>query len=256
MNREDLKVVILAGGKGTRIREETDITPKPMIKIGKMPVLEHIMLRFIRSNINNFIICTGYKNEVINNYFANYTSNNDFILNTKEKIIRPLTDVPEFNLEVRFTGDETETGGRIFKIKDSIHSENFIVTYGDGLANVDIDKLINFHNKNNKIATITVTKLHSRFGYVELDENSLVKSFREKEKEHQLYSIGYMVFNRKIFDYLNENCVLEKEPFNNLVNDNQITAFTHDGFFEPMDTYREYLKLNEMWNQGNAPWQE
>ena len=255
MNNEKTKVVLLAGGKGTRIREETDITPKPMIKVGKIPVIEHIMNRYIKFGLNNFLICTGYKNEVVNSYFANYATTRDFSINTSNNSITPLNELPNFNLEVIFTGNETETGGRIYKIRDKIEEDTFIVSYGDCLANVDIDKLINFHKNKNKIATITVTKLHSRFGFVELDDESLVNSFREKEKEKQLYSIGFMVFNKKIFDYLDDNVTLEKEPFTNLVNDEEIVAFEHEGFFEPMDTYREYLKLNKLWDSGNAPWE-
>ena len=255
MNKDKIKVVLLAGGKGTRIREETDITPKPMIKVGKIPVIEHIMNRYIKFGLNNFLICTGYKNEVINNYFANYSTTRDFSINTSDNSITPLSKLPDFNLEVIFTGDETETGGRIYKIRDKIEEDTFIVSYGDCLANVDLDKLINFHKNKNKIATITVTKLHSRFGFVELDDESLVNSFREKEREKQLYSIGFMVFNKKIFDYLDDNVTLEKEPFTNLVKDEEIVAFEHEGFFEPMDTYREYLKLNKLWNLGNAPWE-
>ena len=255
MNKEKTKVVLLAGGKGTRIREETDITPKPMIKIGKIPVIEHIMNRYIKFGLNNFLICTGYKSEVINNYFANYSTTKDFSLNTGNNVVTPLSELPDFNLEVIFTGNETETGGRIYKIRDRIEEDTFIVSYGDCLANVDLDKLMNFHKNKNKIATITVTKLHSRFGFVELDEESLVNSFREKEKEKQLYSIGFMVFNKKIFDYLDNNVTLEKEPFTNLVKDEEIVAFEHEGFFEPMDTYSEYLKLNKLWDSGNAPWE-
>ncbi len=255
MNKEKTKVVLLAGGKGTRIREETDITPKPMIKVGKIPVIEHIMNRYIKFGLNDFLICTGYKSEVINNYFANYSTTRDFSINTSNNSITPLSKLPDFNLEVIFTGDETETGGRIYKIRDKIEEDTFIVSYGDCLANVDLDKLINFHKNKNKIATITVTKLHSRFGFVELDDESLVNSFREKEREKQLYSIGFMVFNKKIFDYLDDNVTLEKEPFTNLVKDEEIVAFEHEGFFEPMDTYREYLKLNKLWNLGNAPWE-
>ena len=254
MNKEDIKVVLLAGGKGTRIREETEITPKPMIKVGKIPVVEHIMKRYIKFDLNNFIICTGYKSEVINDYFANYLTTRDFSINTSNNAITSLNKLPNFNLEVIFTGNETETGGRIYKIRDRIKNDTFIVSYGDCLADVDIDKLISFHKKQNKIATITVTKLHSRFGFVELDNNSIITSFREKEKEKQLYSIGFMVFNRKIFDYLDENIILEKEPFTNLVKDGEIVAYEHDGFFEPMDTYREYLKLNNLWESNNAPW--
>ena len=141
MNKEDIKVVLLAGGKGTRIREETEITPKPMIKVGKIPVVEHIMNRYIKFDLNNFIICTGYKSEVINDYFANYLTSRDFSINTSNNAITSLNELPNFNLEVMFTGNETETGGRIYKIRDRIENDTFIVSYGDCLADVDIDKL-------------------------------------------------------------------------------------------------------------------
>lgn len=254
MKVNDIQAVILAGGKGTRIREETDITPKPMIKIGKKPVLEHIMKRFMNYQINNFIVCTGYKNEVINQYFANYETSKDFSFNSSKKTITPLEKIDEFNIELLFTGDETNTGGRIFKIRDRIKNDLFMVTYGDGLADVDIKKLVDYHQSRNTIATITVTKLKSRFGYVEIDKNSLITSFKEKERENQQYSIGYMVFSKRVFDYLDDNSVLEAEPMKELAKNNQLSAFEHNGFFEPMDTYREFLNLNELWKKGIAPW--
>lgn len=256
MKIEELQAVILAGGKGTRIREETDITPKPMIKIGGMPVIEHIMKRFMYYNLNNFIVCTGYKYEVINEYFSNYRSSKNFSYNSSKDELTSLEDLEEFNIEILFTGNETNTGGRIFRIRDRIKNDIFLVTYGDGLANINIKNLIEFHNSHQKIGTVTTTTMNSRFGLVNTNENNLVTSFNEKSKEKQKFNIGYMVFNKAIFNYLDENSILEKEPLTKLVKDEQLVSYFHDGFFEPMDTYREYLNLNNLWEKNKAPWNQ
>ncbi len=224
------QVVILAGGKGIRMREMTHDLPKPMVKIGGKPVLDHLINIFSSQGKFEFVICTGYLGEIIEDYYKDSK-----------------------NINVVFTGEETNTGGRLYKVRD-ILEENFIITYGDGLANVNIENLIKFHNSHNKIGTVTVANPVSRFGLVEFGENNLVTNFVEKPKLQGFINIGFMIFNRNFLSYLDDNSILESEPLNSLSRDSQLYAFTHNGYFEPMDTYREYLHMNKLWDTGKAPW--
>ena len=232
MTEEIKTVVILAGGKVTRMREETEFIPKPMVKIGGIPVLEHIINYISKFKNFEFIICTGYKEEVIQDYF----SGNKYR-----------------NVKILPTGLETNTGGRIAKVKKYIEGD-FVMTYGDGLADVDINKLIEFHQQHKKTATITVNKPVSRFGLVEFEKNGEVIKFIEKPTLDSYVNIGYMVLTKKVFQYLNGNVIFENEPLKSLAKNKEIYAFTHHGFFRPMDTYREYLELNTMWDEDKAPW--
>ena len=232
MTEEINTVVILAGGKGTRMREETEFIPKPMVKIGGIPVLEHIINYISKFKNFEFIICTGYKEEVIQEYF---------------------TGCKYQNVKILPTGLETNTGGRIAKVKKFIEGD-FIMTYGDGLADVDINKLREFLQQHKKNATITVNKAVSRFGLVEFEENGEVIEFIEKPILNSFVNIGYMILTRQIFEYLNGNVVFENKPLKSLAKNKEIYAYTHPGFFRPMDTYREYLELNTMWDKGEAPW--
>ena len=225
-------VVILAGGKGTRMREQTEFIPKPMVKIGELPILVHLINHFNKFGDFKFIICTGYKEEIIFDYFK------------KNKFD---------NVKLLETGFETNTGGRIFQVKDIIEGD-FIMTYGDGLSDVNIKELVNFHGVHKKTATITVTKPTSRFGLVNFDEKGKVKKFIEKPMLDSYINMGYMVLKQKVFEYLDDDVVFENEPLINLSKDEEIYAFKHRGFFRPMDTYREYLELKDMWDSGNAPW--
>tara|TARA_B100000700_G_C15063360_1_gene867598 strand:- start:12289 stop:12996 length:708 start_codon:yes stop_codon:yes gene_type:complete len=226
-------IVILAGGKGTRMREYPQTVPKPMVKIGGLPVLTHITNYFDKFGDFKYIICSGYKEEVLFDYYENN---------------------PNKKVQVVPTGIETNTGGRIKKIKKYIESDNFIMTYGDGLADVNVEELINFHKKNKKTATITVHKPEFRFGVVNFDKNDEVESFVEKPTLNHYVNIGYMVLNNNIFKYLNDDIALETKPLVELANNKELSAFRHDGFFKPMDTYREYLELNDLWEQNKAPW--
>ena len=225
-------VVILAGGKGTRMREQTEFIPKPMVKIGELPILVHLINHFNKFGDFKFIICTGYKEEIIFDYFK------------KNKFD---------NVKLLETGFETNTGGRIFQVKDIIEGD-FIMTYGDGLSDVNIKELVNFHGVHKKTATITVTKPTSRFGLVNFDEKGKVKKFIEKPMLDSYINMGYMVLKQKVFEYLDDDVVFENEPLINLSKDEEIYAFKHRGFFRPMDTYREYLELKDMCDSGNAPW--
>lgn len=224
------QVVILAGGKGTRMREMTEDLPKPMVKVGGIPVLEHLINIFEKYKKFKFIVCTGYLENIIFDYFSDWD-----------------------NVEILSTGDETNTGGRLFKARELL-DDNFMITYGDGLANVNILDLINFHFNHEKIGTITVTNPVSRFGLVNFNSNKEVTEFIEKPKLEGFVNIGFMVFKKKFIDYLDENSTLETYPLINLTKNNELKAFIHEGYFEPMDTYREYLNMNKLWNEGNPPW--
>jgi len=225
------QVVILAGGKGTRMREMTEDLPKPMVQVGDKTVLEHLINIYRKFGDFQFFICSGYKSEKIINHFK---SNRD--------------------VTVFDTGLETNTGGRLFKIRDFVEG-NFMITYGDGLANVKIDKLIEQFYEYGNIGTLTVTNPVSRFGLVEFDNNFQVNNFVEKPKLDGFINIGFMAFKKEFFEYLNNDSVLELQPLMELTNSSQLNAFIHKGYFEPMDTYREYLNLNKLWNTGNPPWE-
>jgi len=224
------QVVILAGGKGTRMREMTEDLPKPMVLIGGIPVIQHLINIFNFFGDFEFIICAGYKKEIIFNYFKG----------TK-------------NVIVVDTGIDTNTGGRILKARNYLE-DNFIVTYGDGLANVNINNLIDFHRAHKNIGTITVANPISRFGLLEFNNKKCVTNFVEKPKLDVYVNIGFMIFKNEFLNYLNENSTLEIEPLKLLTSDQELFAFEHSGYFEPMDTYREYLKLNKYWEEGNPPW--
>jgi len=224
------QVVLLAGGKGTRMREMTEDLPKPMVRIGNIPVLDHLINIFNHFGEFEFIVCTGYLEEKIREYYKNRE-----------------------DVEVVFTGMETQTGGRIKKIAEKL-DENFIVTYGDGLANVNINKLIDFHFSQKTLGTMTVTNPTSRFGLVEFDNKNLVEKFVEKPKLQGFVNIGFMVFNNKFLEYLDNQSVLESNPLTNLASDGELSAYIHNGYFEPMDTYREYLNMNKLFKSGNPPW--
>lgn len=224
------QVVILSGGKGTRMREMTEAMPKPMVPIGGIPVIQHLINIFDFYSNFEFIICAGYKQNMLLEYFNNSE-----------------------NIRVMDTGLDTNTGGRILKVSDYL-DENFIVTYGDGLANVNINKLINFHQKHDDVGTITVANPISRFGLLEFDKSKCVTNFVEKPKLDVNVNIGFMVFKKDFLNYLDENSTLESTPLKELSDNKKLYAYEHSGYFEPMDTYREYLRLNEYWKNGQAPW--
>jgi len=224
------QVVILAGGKGTRMREMTEDLPKPMVPIGGKPVLDHLISIFQKKGNFKFIICSGYLEEKIQEHYKNIS-----------------------NVDVVFTGDETQTGGRLYKVRDFLE-DNFIFTYGDGLANVNVQQLAKFHLSHNKIGTITVTNPVSRFGLIEFDNDQVVNNFVEKPKLPGFVNIGFMAFKKEIINFLDENVILESSPLQNLSKKSQLLANIHDGYFEPMDTYREYLQMNEYWKSGQPPW--
>ena len=253
-----MKVVILAGGFGTRLREETEFKPKPMVEIGGHPVLWHIMKNFSNFGHNEFIIATGYKSEVIKDYFLHYkTRNNDFTISLGKQDSLKIhgQDEQDWKVTIADTGLNTLTGGRLVGAAKYLDpNEDFLLTYGDGLANVDLDALIKNHKAAKKLATVTVVQPLSRFGVVDLDPNDQVMQFREKPQVEGWINVGFFVMNPKALQYVDPDGALEQEPLSKLANDKNLNAYRHSGFWQPMDTYREAQLLNELWNSGNAPW--
>jgi glucose-1-phosphate cytidylyltransferase len=255
-----MKVVILAGGLGTRISEESVFKPKPMIEIGGMPILWHIMKGFAAQGYNEFIICAGYKQHVIKEWFADYflhTSDVTFdYTDGKNEIIVHNKYTESWKVTVVDTGLNTMTGGRIKRVKDYIGEEPFLLTYGDAVGNVDIQKLIEFHSGHNKIGTISVYNFGQNKGVLDVAKNGVVNAFREKsDLDGDLINIGFMVMNPEIFNRINgDETVFEQEPLNGLVQEGQLVARTHDGFWQCMDTLREKQQLEKLWGTGKAPW--
>lgn len=255
--KENIPVVILCGGMGTRLREETEYKPKPMVEIGGRPVLWHIMKIYAQYGFTDFILCLGYKGSIIKEYFLSYEMmSNDCTVQLGQKnriTYQSNHQEQDFNITLVDTGLHTMTGGRIKRIEPYIRSNKLMVTYGDGLADVNIDELVKFHDAHGKVATLTATMPPSRFGILDLGDQGKVNHFREKIGTEWING-GFFIFNRKIFDYLDDGCVLEKEPMEKLAQDGQLMAYRHDRFWIGMDTYREYEMLNKMWDNGEAPW--
>jgi glucose-1-phosphate cytidylyltransferase len=254
-----MKVVILCGGQGTRLREETEFRPKPMVEIGSYPVLWHIMKLYSHHGFNHFVLCLGYRGNMIKEYFLNYEAmNNDFTIRLGARSHVEFSGVhqeQDFCVTLADTGQETMTGGRLARIARYIEGDTFMMTYGDGLSNVDIGKLLAFHRSHGKLATVTAVRPYSRFGILATDSRGAVNEFIEKPRLDGWSSAGYLVFQRGIFDYLHgDDCVLERGPMERLAAEGQLMAYHHEGFFFAMDTYREYLYLNEIWTAGQAPW--
>lgn len=253
-----MRAVILAGGLGTRLREETEHRPKPMVEIGERPIIWHIMKMLAHQGLEDFVIALGYKGDQIKDFFINYESKvNDVTVQLGST--KPLTHhkrlaEESWTVTLANTGAATLTGGRILKIREHVNNERFLCTYGDGLANIDLQRLLNFHESHGKIATVTATKPVSRFGTLEIESDQSVSRFSEKPQVDQWVNGGFFIFEPGIFNYLNEDSVLEKEPLENLSKAGELMAYKHDGFWQPMDTLREAQALNEMWNKGKAPW--
>lgn len=254
---QNIPVVILCGGMGTRLREETEYKPKPMVEIGGRPMLWHIMKIYAYYGFRRFILCLGYKGNVIKDYFLNYEAmSNDFTLRLgQDNHLTYQSNHPEQDFEVTLvdTGLKTMTGGRVKRIEQFIETDTFMVTYGDGLANVDIGALVAFHCHHGKLATLTATRPPSRYGILEMTVDGQIERFREKVQTEWING-GFLVFNRRVFDYLDPDCILEREPMERLADDEQLMAFKHEGFWIGMDTYREYEMLNQMWDVDKAEW--
>ena len=256
--QNNMKVVILAGGLGTRISEESHLKPTPMIEIGGKPILWHIMKLYSSYGYNDFIICAGYKQHVIKEWFADYyLHNTDVTFDLKSNSMEVHSNYSEpWRVTVVDTGLNTMTGGRVKRIQKYVGNETFMLTYGDGVANIDISKLISYHKEHGKTCTLTATNVGQRFGVLEIDEEDKVLGFREKnDADGSMINVGYMVCEPKIFDYLEgDSTVLEKEPIENMVADEELIAYRHTGYWQCMDTLREKEKLEELWASGNAPW--
>jgi glucose-1-phosphate cytidylyltransferase len=254
-----VKVLILCGGLGTRLREETEYRPKPMVDVGGRPIVWHVMKCFAHYGLKDFVLCLGYKGQMIKEYFLNYEANNsDFTVQLGQKhAIRyhGAHHEQDYSVTLADTGQETMTGGRIKLAARYVDDDTFMVTYGDGLSNVNLADLVAFHQKHGRLATVTAVRPSSRFGMLDVDGTGAVKSFAEKPTLDGWASAGFFVFNRRVLDYLGgADCIMEREPLERLAREGQLAAFRHEGFFFAMDTYREYKALNEMWDGGKAPW--
>ena len=253
-----MKVALLAGGFGTRISEESIYKPKPMIEIGGKPILWHIMKLYSHFGYNDFVICAGYKQHIIKEWFADYyLHNTDVTFDLQMNSMSVHTNYSEpWKVTIVDTGLNTQTGGRIKRIQKYIGDEPFLLTYGDGVANVDINELVEYHYKHKKMATISVYNVEQRFGVVDINDNDLVEAFREKSKnDGSLVNIGYAVCNPDVFDMIKgDDTVFEKSTLRNLSEMHDLVAYRHNGFWQCMDTVREKERLEELWGSGVAPW--
>jgi len=253
-----MKVVLLAGGLGTRMREETEFRPKPMVEVGGRPVLWHIMKGFAHHGLNEFIVCTGYKSDVIKDYFLNYEARNNDVTITLGKSheieFHGAHEESTWKVTIAFTGDSTMTGGRVKRVEKYLDGAPFLCTYGDGLADVDITALLASHRAAGKLATVTTVQPLSRFGVMDVSGDGVVEHFREKPQVEGWVNAGFFVFEPEVMGYLDDDCVLEEEPLARLAADRQLVAYRHSGFWQPMDTYRESQMLNHLWDDGVAPW--
>lgn len=252
-----MKVALLAGGLGTRLAEETDSVPKPMVEIGGKPMLWHIMRLYAHHGCNDFLVACGYKGEIIKQYFHNFHAhNNDYIVNLQDgsrELLNPGSI--DWRVGVIDTGQNTMTGGRLLRLKTQLENERFMITYGDGLGNIDIKALVEFHKSHGKLATVTAVRPPSRFGALHM-EGDAVTNFSEKpQTEAGWINGGFFVFEPEVLEYLDDDdTVLEREPMERLAAAGQLHAFRHEGFWQPMDTLREKRLLESLWQGGNAPW--
>ena len=254
-----MKVVILAGGFGTRISEESHLRPKPMIEIGEMPILWHIMKGYSHYGYNEFVVCAGYKQHVIKEWFSDYflhTSDVTFdFINGNEMIVHN-KHAEAWKVTVVDTGLNTMTGGRVKRIQDYIGDEPFLLTYGDAVGDVNIDELLAYHKAHGKIGTVSVYNFGQNKGVLDIGTDGTVNAFREKsDLDGDLINIGFMVMNPEIFNYIDgDDTVFEQEPLNSLVCENELMAYIHRGFWQCMDTLREKQQLEKLWESGKAPW--
>lgn len=254
-----MKVLLLAGGFGTRLSEETDIRPKPMVEVGGKPILWHIMKTYSHYGFNEFVILLGYKGYYIKEYFANYfLHQSDVTIDmTNNKMEIHNNSSEPWKVTLLDTGLDSMTGGRIKRAQNFIGNEPFMLTYGDGIADIDINKLVQFHKSHGKLLTMTSAQPDGRFGALEIDDNNQVKEFKEKPKgDGSWINAGYFVCEPKVFDYIldGDSTVFEQEPLKNLAKDGEIFTYKHHNFWMPMDTLRDKIKLNELWTTNNARW--
>ena len=254
-----MKVIILAGGYGTRISEESHLKPKPMIEIGGMPVLWHIMKLYSHYGVKEFVICAGYKQHVIKEWFSDYflhTSDVTFDFTHGNKLVVHDQYTEHWRVTVVDTGLDTMTGGRIKRIRKYIENEPFFLTYGDAVSDVNLEQLLNYHNSHGKCVTLTAVSLAQQKGVLSIDQDNTVQAFREKaDADGSMVNGGFMVCNPEVFDYLKDDgTVFEQEPMRRLALDGELKSYYHDGFWQCMDTKREKDKLEALWMTGEAPW--
>ena len=251
-----MKIVILAGGKGTRISEYTNVIPKPMVPIGDKPIIWHIMKIYAHYGFRDFVVALGYKSDVIKDYFIKFNSlNSDFTVDLSNGNVEIHQNRSlDWKVTLVDTGEETMTGGRLKRLKKYLNEETFMLTYGDGLANINIKQLLDFHYKNNKLVTMTAVRPTARFGELELESN-LVTSFKEKPQlKDGWVNGGFFVMNKKFIDFIQDDSeMLERKPLENVANNNNLIAFKHHGFWQCMDNIRDLEKLNQLW-KSNPPW--
>ena len=255
-----MKVVILCGGQGTRLRQETEFRPKPMVEVGGRPILWHIMKLYAWHGFNDFVLCLGYRGNMIREYFLNYHAmNSDFTINLGRQQVQYHGNHEEqsFSVTLAETGEHTMTGGRVKRAGKYLDGDLFLLTYGDGIADVDIRQTVEFHRAHGKLATVTVVRPQSRFGAVHVGKDGVVEAFAEKPQSEGWVNAGFFVFNRRVLEYLRgDDCFLEREPLERLAKEGELVAFHHTGFFQAMDTFREFRQLNELWDSGEAPWKD
>jgi glucose-1-phosphate cytidylyltransferase len=253
-----MKVVILAGGIGSRLSEETSLKPKPMVEIGNMPIIWHIMKIYSYYGYNDFIICLGYKGYMLKEYFYNYfLHKSDVTINLKKnKVDFHKSESEQWKITLIDTGLQTMTGGRIKRIKDYVEGKSFMLTYGDGVSDIDINALHDNHIKSKKLCTVTAVPPPGRFGALNINSKGLVKSFEEKtEGKNSLINGGFFICENNVFDYIkDDDTIFEKEPLENISKDGQLNSYRHIGFWRPMDTLRDKNQLSELWTQNKAPW--
>lgn len=253
-----MKAVILAGGFGTRLSEYTQVVPKPMVNIGPYPIIHHIMNLYSKYKVKDFVVALGYKSEVIKKYFYSLSVlNNNFTINpNKSKVYFHNNDAPDWNISLVDTGIDTMTGGRLLRIGEFLDNECFFCTYGDGLSNINIGELLKSHKQSNCLATVTAVRPQARFGELIIGNNNRVKSFKEKPQLNTGYiNGGFFIFEPEVLNYIeDDNTVLEKEPLEKLAAQSQLNAYSHDGFWQCMDTKRDHELLEKIYSSGNIPW--
>lgn len=250
-----MKTIILCGGKGTRMKEETEFKPKPMVTVGGQPLLWHIMKIYAHAGFNDFLLALGYKGDMVKNHFLNHRLlQNDFTLQMKKKEVSLHNPHAEdFNISFIDTGLESITGERVLRLKKHLTDDEFMVTYGDGFADIDIRKLVDFHRAQGTLATVTGAHPQAKYGMVAVEKGTnLATGFDQKPLQHDYVNGGFMVFNKRALEYM-DNGALE-DAFPRLIADRELSIFQHDGFWKPMDTYREVEEMNELWHKGDRPW--
>ena len=254
-----MKTIILCGGKGMRLHEETEYRPKPLVPVGGRPILLHIMRIYAQAGFREFILCLGYRGDMIKDYFLNYEAmSSDFTmrLGCQHAIdFKSSHEEQDYHVTLADTGLETMTGGRIKRVQKYVDEDTFMLTYGDGVADIDINALLKFHYGHGRLATVTAVHPNSRYGVLEIDREGSVLNFAEKPVMNDWMSAGFFVFNRRFFDYLEgDDCFIEFGTLARLAREGELMAYKHGGFFFSMDTYRDYKHLNDLWDKGQTPW--